>query len=221
MTAEHARHVIEIIEARTRPPRPARPRAPDELRVPTEVRMSISHPSRLVMREPRRPGGGRRAEALGRRRVRSRERRDLRLERADPADAFHDAAGAGSPIPSRTGPTWEPTRSTTCSAARLVLANPETGEVHVVEAGEAIAFGRDTWHHGFSQGDGMLDVLQYFAPAVDRLVAALCEDPALPRSCDLRDRRVARAMARWTGRGGGEPHDAGAADLRRHVAHGG
>ena len=30
------------------------PRAPDELRVPTEVRMSISHPSRLVMREPRR-----------------------------------------------------------------------------------------------------------------------------------------------------------------------
>ena len=50
---------------------------------------------------------------------------------------------------------------------------PETGEVHVVEAGEAVAFGRDTWHHGFSQGEEMLDVLQYFAPAVDRLVAAL------------------------------------------------
>jgi quercetin dioxygenase-like cupin family protein len=47
---------------------------------------------------------------------------------------------------------------------RLVLANPETGEAHVVDAGEAIAFGRDTWHHGFSQGDEMLDVLQYFAP---------------------------------------------------------
>jgi len=47
---------------------------------------------------------------------------------------------------------------------RLVLANPETGEVHVVEAGEAIAFGPDTWHHGFSAGDGVLDVMQYFAP---------------------------------------------------------
>jgi mannose-6-phosphate isomerase-like protein (cupin superfamily) len=47
---------------------------------------------------------------------------------------------------------------------RLVLANPETGEVHVAEAGEAVAFGRDTWHHGFSVGDEALDVMQYFAP---------------------------------------------------------
>jgi quercetin dioxygenase-like cupin family protein len=49
-------------------------------------------------------------------------------------------------------------------AGRLVLANPETGEVHVVEAGEAVAFGRDTWHHGFNHGDEALDVMQYFAP---------------------------------------------------------
>ena len=47
---------------------------------------------------------------------------------------------------------------------RLVLANPETGEVHLVEAGEAVTFGRDTWHHGFNQGNGTLDVMQYFAP---------------------------------------------------------
>jgi quercetin dioxygenase-like cupin family protein len=47
---------------------------------------------------------------------------------------------------------------------RLVLANPETGEVYVVDAGEAVAFGRDTWHHGFSAGDEALDVMQYFAP---------------------------------------------------------
>jgi mannose-6-phosphate isomerase-like protein (cupin superfamily) len=46
----------------------------------------------------------------------------------------------------------------------LALANPETGEVHVIEAGEAVAFGRDTWHHGFSRGDEALEVLQYFAP---------------------------------------------------------
>jgi quercetin dioxygenase-like cupin family protein len=47
---------------------------------------------------------------------------------------------------------------------RLVLANPEIGEVQVAEAGEAVAFGPDTWHHGFSQGDEPLDVMQYFAP---------------------------------------------------------
>ncbi|HSL10988.1 MAG TPA: cupin domain-containing protein [Actinomycetota bacterium] len=47
---------------------------------------------------------------------------------------------------------------------RLVLANPETGEVHVARAGDAVAFGRDTWHHGFSDGDDALDVMQYFAP---------------------------------------------------------
>ena len=47
---------------------------------------------------------------------------------------------------------------------RLALANPETGEVRVAGAGEAVAFGRDTWHHGFSEGDEALDVMQYFAP---------------------------------------------------------
>jgi quercetin dioxygenase-like cupin family protein len=46
----------------------------------------------------------------------------------------------------------------------LVLANPETGEVHRVEAGEAAWFGPDTWHHGVSQGAGTLRVLEFFAP---------------------------------------------------------
>jgi len=46
----------------------------------------------------------------------------------------------------------------------LVLANPETGEVHRVEPGEALWFGPDTWHHGVSQGTETLRVLEFFAP---------------------------------------------------------
>ena len=46
----------------------------------------------------------------------------------------------------------------------LVLANPQTGEVHRVEKGEALRFGRDTWHHGFSYGAETLRVLEFFAP---------------------------------------------------------
>ena len=46
----------------------------------------------------------------------------------------------------------------------LALANPESGEVHRVEAGEAVWFGPDTWHHGVSQGTETLKVLEFFAP---------------------------------------------------------
>lgn len=46
----------------------------------------------------------------------------------------------------------------------LVLANPETGEVHRVERGEAVWFGPDTWHHGVSHGTETLRVLEFFAP---------------------------------------------------------
>jgi quercetin dioxygenase-like cupin family protein len=49
-------------------------------------------------------------------------------------------------------------------AGMLVLANPETGEVHRVEPGEAVWFGPDTWHHGVSQGTETLRVLEFFAP---------------------------------------------------------
>jgi quercetin dioxygenase-like cupin family protein len=46
----------------------------------------------------------------------------------------------------------------------LVLANPQTGETHRVEPGEAIWFGPDTWHHGVSHGTETLRVLEFFAP---------------------------------------------------------
>jgi mannose-6-phosphate isomerase-like protein (cupin superfamily) len=47
---------------------------------------------------------------------------------------------------------------------RMILANPETGEVQPVEAGESICFGKDTWHHAFAHGPGDLRVLEIFAP---------------------------------------------------------
>jgi len=46
----------------------------------------------------------------------------------------------------------------------LILANPETGEVHRAETGEAIFFRRDTWHHAMNCGGEPLRVLEYFAP---------------------------------------------------------
>jgi quercetin dioxygenase-like cupin family protein len=46
----------------------------------------------------------------------------------------------------------------------LVLANPETGEVHRLRPGEAAFFRRDTWHHAWNHGAEALRVLEYFAP---------------------------------------------------------
>ena len=49
-------------------------------------------------------------------------------------------------------------------SGRLLLANPQTGEVCTLEAGEAAWFGPDTWHHGFAQSDCETRVLEFFAP---------------------------------------------------------
>lgn len=46
----------------------------------------------------------------------------------------------------------------------MVLANPETGEVHRVRPGQAVFFRRDTWHHAFNYSSEPLQVLEYFAP---------------------------------------------------------
>lgn len=46
----------------------------------------------------------------------------------------------------------------------MVIANPETGEVQRVNAGEAAFFRRDTWHHAFNYSNEPLRVLEYFAP---------------------------------------------------------
>jgi len=46
----------------------------------------------------------------------------------------------------------------------MVIANPETGEVHRVSPGEAAFFRRDTWHHIFNMSADQLRVLELFAP---------------------------------------------------------
>ena len=46
----------------------------------------------------------------------------------------------------------------------MLLANPETGEVHRVLAGEAAFFRRDTWHHAWAEGPHALRVLELVAP---------------------------------------------------------
>lgn len=46
----------------------------------------------------------------------------------------------------------------------MVLANPQTGEVHRVLPGETAFFRRDTWHHAFNYSDEPLRVLEFFAP---------------------------------------------------------
>ncbi|MDZ4659469.1 MAG: cupin domain-containing protein [Bythopirellula sp.] len=46
----------------------------------------------------------------------------------------------------------------------MVIANPETGEVHRVQAGEAAFFRKDTWHHALNYGSQPLRVLEYFSP---------------------------------------------------------
>jgi quercetin dioxygenase-like cupin family protein len=46
----------------------------------------------------------------------------------------------------------------------FVMTNPETGEAHRVNKGEAAFFRRDTWHHGFNYGTEPLRVIEFFAP---------------------------------------------------------
>ena len=46
----------------------------------------------------------------------------------------------------------------------MIIANPETGEVHRVLPGEAAFFRKDTWHHAFAHGTEALRVLEFFSP---------------------------------------------------------
>lgn len=46
----------------------------------------------------------------------------------------------------------------------MVIANPESGEVHLVKTGESVFFQKHTWHHAFAWGADELRVLEFFAP---------------------------------------------------------
>jgi quercetin dioxygenase-like cupin family protein len=46
----------------------------------------------------------------------------------------------------------------------MVIANPETGEVHKVRKGERVSFGPNTWHHVFAHGGEPLRILEFLCP---------------------------------------------------------
>jgi len=46
----------------------------------------------------------------------------------------------------------------------LLIANPESGEVYLVNTGDSVFFRKDTWHHAFAWGDQECRVLEFFAP---------------------------------------------------------
>jgi mannose-6-phosphate isomerase-like protein (cupin superfamily) len=55
----------------------------------------------------------------------------------------------------------------------LVLANPVTGEVQPATRGQAVYFGRGTWHHGFNaSATTPLRVLEFFSPPPARGTAS-------------------------------------------------
>ncbi|MDZ7801395.1 MAG: cupin domain-containing protein [Trueperaceae bacterium] len=49
-------------------------------------------------------------------------------------------------------------------SGEMVIANPQTGEVHRVRPGQAAFFRRDTWHHVHNLSNERLRVLEYFSP---------------------------------------------------------
>jgi len=75
----------------------------------------------------------------------------------------------------------------------LVLANPETGEVVRALPGEAVAFGPDTWHHGFNESGETLRILEFFAPppSTGTSGAYARTKPLLERSTYTRDELLA------------------------------
>ena len=78
----------------------------------------------------------------------------------------------------------------------LALADPERGEVRVVEPGEAVLFRRDTWHHIFSHSPRAAPRTRVLcAASVDRYVAEVRPDASVADPNSLLGRRTAGALA--------------------------
>jgi quercetin dioxygenase-like cupin family protein len=95
----------------------------------------------------------------------------------------------------------------------LVVANPETGQLVRISAGEAVFFGPDTWHHAFNWGTGPARVLEFFAPppATGTSGAYARQRPLLARSTYAGDAAAGPAVpgARPAAVPGGQPGLAG------------
>jgi hypothetical protein len=84
----------------------------------------------------------------------------------------------------------------------LVVADPEFGEVQIVEAGSTVFFRRDSWHHGFNPGGDVVRVVEFFAPPPSRGTASdyARRQPDLPRPRyrdDRWDRRLPDGRGEW------------------------
>jgi quercetin dioxygenase-like cupin family protein len=94
----------------------------------------------------------------------------------------------------------------------LVIANPETGQLVRVAAGEAVFFGPDTWHHAFNWGNGPARVLEFFAPppATGTSGAYAQQRPLLERSRYSGDGVLGQVIPGAGAGGASGPAEAGA-----------
>jgi mannose-6-phosphate isomerase-like protein (cupin superfamily) len=77
----------------------------------------------------------------------------------------------------------------------MVIANPQSGEVHRVQPGEAAFFRKDTWHHAFNYSREPLRVLEFFAPPPSRGTSgAYARTKPLLDACKY---GVDAALGRW------------------------
>ena len=82
-------------------------------------------------------------------------------------------------------------------AGELTIHNPETGDVAVVRAGEALTFRERTWHYGYNFTQVETIIICTFAPVPDDISSAATLAAAVPPLAGIR-------KGRWdvTGEGG-------------------
>lgn len=79
----------------------------------------------------------------------------------------------------------------------MLISDPTTGETHRIENGDAVAFGRDTWHHARAFGDRRLRVLEFFAPPPSAGAASdYARRQAMPEMIHVLDPSVERSWPR-------------------------
>jgi mannose-6-phosphate isomerase-like protein (cupin superfamily) len=57
-------------------------------------------------------------------------------------------------------------------AGEYTIHNPTTGEIRVARAGEAVSFGRMSWHYGYNFSDVELRVIEWLSVSTDRVAQA-------------------------------------------------
>lgn len=99
-------------------------------------------------------------------------------------------------------------------AGTMLIADPTSGEAHRIDAGEAVAFGRDTWHHAHALGAEPLRVLEFFAPPPS---AGAASDYARTKPLPAETVGVNRSLAgRWPGQRNAIEDDHRFTPIRRH-----